>query len=59
MRNVVQLILLILAAICFGFAFFDKTLSGHALIAAGLFCWVLVPILNHAYTTTNDTRVVR
>lgn len=57
MRNVVQLLLLILAAICFAFAFFNKTLDGHPLVPAGLFCWVLVLIINHAFIATTDRRV--
>lgn len=58
MKNLVQLVLLVLAAICFAFAYFDKTLEGHSLLAAGAFLWVLVPIINHVWLTTiRDPRV--
>lgn len=40
----IALVLYILAAICFALAFFDKTLDGHSLVAAGLFCWVVAII---------------
>ena len=42
-----SLISYVLAAVCFIFAFFDRTLDGHSLIALGLFFVVLAHIFRH------------
>lgn len=48
LREIVQVLLLLLAAICFALAFFDRTFDGHSFIAAGLFCWVVAVIVIYA-----------
>jgi multisubunit Na+/H+ antiporter MnhG subunit len=48
--DVIYLILLILAAVCFALAAFSAAVTRVNLVAAGLFCWVLVPLIQHIQT---------
>jgi len=44
--KIVQLILLIIAAVLFGLAAFTQPGTRFNLVAAGLLAWVLVPLLD-------------
>jgi len=41
----VDLVLLVVAAVCFALAAFGVTANRVNLVAAGLFCWVLTQII--------------
>lgn len=44
--NILDLVLLLTAAICFGLAAFGAVVSRVNLLALGLLAWVLVPLLD-------------